>query len=119
MSLFKFLAKHAEELSPMALEWAKKNKKALAIAGGVGAAGAAGMAAQPAIDDFMTDQAINSMIRNGKRAATDAVDYAEKHPYASAAILGGAGLGGARLGEQNFSDLFNTLSPVKLPQRRR
>lgn len=111
MSLAKWLAR--------AGEFAKANKKPLMAAAAVPAAYGAYELAEPKIDDFMTDQAINSMIRSGKRAIADTADYAEKHPYIASGLLGASGLAGAKLGESNFADLFNSVAPARIPQRNR
>lgn len=113
MSLARWITQNAGKLSPELLELVKAHKgKAMALGGGAAALGA-GYAAQPMVDDFMTDQAMKSVGRSGKRAVFDALDYAEEHPYAAAAILGGTGLAGAKLGEEGFAGLADSISPVK------
>lgn len=108
MSLAKWAAKYA----PQVLKGLKDNKALLYGIGGGGAAIGAGIAAQPMVDDFMTDQAINSMIRTGKRGLVDAMDFAEEHPYLTSAVLGGAALTGAGLGEAGVGGLLDRFAPA-------
>lgn len=109
------LAKFAAQYGPEALKWLQANKKGLGIgAAGVGAAGLGAVAAEPYIDDFMTDQALGSVGRNLKRGLVDALEFAEEHPYVTAAALGGAGMLGGAMGQEGFAGLLDTVSPVKI-----
>ncbi len=97
-----------------AARMAKDNKGLLAGAAAIPAAYGAYEIGQPMVDDFMTDQALQSMKRNAKNALVDTVDYAEKHPYMASALMGGAGLAGAELGDQGFAGIFDAVSPFKV-----
>ncbi len=121
MSLAKWLAKAAEEGGALhkAKAFAQANKGPLMAAAAVPAAVGAYEVAQPKIDDFMTDQAIKSIGRNAKRALVDTAEYAQEHPYMSSLLLGGAGMAGAKMGEGNFADMFNSVSPMRMPQPQR
>jgi len=113
MSLAKFVAQYG----PDALKWVQANKKGLGLAaGGTAALGAGAVAAQPMIDDYMTDQALKSIGRNVKSGIVDALDFAEEHPYLTAATLGGAGMLGAKLGDQGFASMLDVFSPVQVSQ---
>jgi heme O synthase-like polyprenyltransferase len=95
-------------------KWLAANKKPLGIAAGITGAAGAGAAAAPAIDEFITDQALASMGRTAKRAVADTAEFAEEHPYMLAGLVGGSGLAGAKLGEEGFSGLFDTVSPLQM-----
>lgn len=114
MSLAKWIAKNGPGMLNKAGKFASENKGMLAGAAAIPAATVGYQVAQPMIDDFMTDQAIDSMKRNAKNALVDTVDYAEKHPYMASALMGGAGLAGAELGDQGFAGIFDSLSPFKV-----
>ncbi len=114
MSLAKWLAKNVPEMAQKAGKFASDNKGMLAGAAAIPATYGAYEVAQPMIDDFMTDQAIDSMKRSAKNALVDTVDYADKHPYMASALMGGAGLAGAELGDQGFAGIFDSLSPFKV-----
>jgi hypothetical protein len=111
MSLAKFIAQHG----PEALKWLQANKKGLALgAGGTALAAGGAMAAAPYVDDFMTERAIDSIQDNIKSGLVDALDFAEEHPYVTAAALGGAGMLGSKLGDEGFAGLMDTVSPIKI-----
>ncbi len=110
MSLAKWIAKNASKAG----KFASDNKGLLAGAASIPASYGAYQVAQPMVDDFMTDQAISSMKRQAKNALVDTVDYADKHPYLTSALLGGAGLAGAELGGDSFAGIFDSLSPLKV-----
>lgn len=114
MSLAKWIAKNAPEMLGKAKAFASENKGLLAGAAAVPAAYGAYEIGQPMVDDFMTDQALQSMKRTAKNALVDTADYAEKHPYMASALLGGAGLAGAELGDQGFAGIFDAVSPFKV-----
>lgn len=113
MSLTKFLAQHG----PEALQWLKANKKGIGMAAGGTALAAGGAAvAEPYIDDYMTDQALGSVGRNMKRGVVDAIEFAEEHPYITAAALGGSGMLGGAMGQEGFAGLLDTVSPIQISQ---
>lgn len=115
MSLSAWIMKNGPRIAGGAKEFLGANAGTAAKIAGLGAAGGGAYAlAQPAIDDFMTDQALESMGRSAKRSLADTVEFAEGHPYMSAALLGGAGMAGAGMGGDNFSALFDSISPVKI-----
>ncbi len=118
MSLAKWLAKNGPNALSAAKSFAKANKGPLAAAAAIPAGIGAYELAEPAIDDFMTDQAMKSMGRNLKRGLVDTAEYAEEHPYLASTLLGAAGLAGGAMGQEGFSSAFNSLAPVKIPQRR-
>lgn len=115
MSLAAWMAKNGPELA----KFAKANKPALAAAAAVPATVGAYEVAKPHIDDFMTDQAMKSIGRKVKRSAIDTIDFAEEHPYTVAALMGGSGMAGAALGEDGFSNAFNSVSPLAMPRRKK
>lgn len=113
MSLAAWLERNGAHLA----EFARANKAPLAAAAAVPATVGAYEVAKPHIDDFMQDQALKSIGRNVKRSAVDTLDFADKHPYTLAALVGGSGLAGAAMGEDGFSNAFNSISPLNLPRR--
>lgn len=117
MSLASYLAKRGPEFMKYAKDFAVANKAPLAAAAAVPAAIGGYEVAKPHIDDFVTDQALKSIGRNVKRSAVDTLDFAEKHPYTVAALVGGSGMAGAALGEDGFSNAFNAVSPLNMPRR--
>ncbi len=119
MSLAKWAAKNGPEMLSKVKKFAIDNKKPLMAAAAIPAAVGAYEVGQPMVDDFMSDQALKSVGRSAKRGLADTLEFAEEHPYISSALLGASGLAGAKLGDDNFSDVFNAVSPVKLPGRGR
>jgi hypothetical protein len=113
MSLAKFIAQQG----PEALKWLQANKQGLGLAaGGTAALGAGAVAAKPMVEDYMTDRAIDAVGQNIKGGIVDALEFAEEHPYATAAVVGGAGLLGAKLGDQGFASMLDTISPIQISQ---
>lgn len=115
MSLAKWLIKNTNpETVSKIKSFSLANKKPLMAAASIPVAYGAYEVAQPAIDDFMTDQAIESMKRSAKNAIVDTADYAAKHPYMASALLGGSGVAGATMGADNFAKAFDSISPFKI-----
>ena len=97
MSLATYLAKAGEELGPAA-EWAKRNKVLLGAGGAAAAGTGLGLAAQPMIENYAADKAVDRLKNQGLGAVNDTLDFAQKHPYIASGALGLSGLIGGGLG---------------------
>ncbi|HBR25985.1 MAG TPA: hypothetical protein DD732_02925 [Rhizobiales bacterium] len=92
---------------PKAVKWAGEHKAGLAAgAAGLGGAAVVGAKGPKAYDDFMTDQAVKSMKRKGKRALDTAGHFVEDHPVAMAGLAGVAGARAASGGLKSIMDLL-------------
>jgi hypothetical protein len=122
-ALMKYLAQSPK--AAKALEFAKANKGLLGGAAAAGGVAVAAPAIQHGYDDFMTDRALASVGRNVKRAAGDAADYAEEHPIAASALLGGSALAGYRAGRdpddmvENAPNLIDAVLKARLQYKQR
>lgn len=116
MSLAKYLAQNVEKFGPDVLEAIKAHKNLAAGAAlGAGVVGA-GAVAKPYVEDYAADQAFRHIENQAKEAIGDTVDYADKHPYMAAGLLGAAGTAGATLGGQDYAKMFDAVSPIKISQ---
>lgn len=97
-ALGKFLLQQADNLAPGAAQFLSKYKVPLGVAGGAAGAYGASKVAEPYVDEFMTNRAIEGIGGELGRGLEATEQFGEEHPMALAALLGGGALAGKALG---------------------